>query len=327
MNIFITGGAGFIGYYLARYHQQRGDRVVLIDNLFKARGKVDHALETLISAPGVSYLNADLTKPLTIETSREAFDVVYHLAAINGTQLFYDIPYQVARDNLLMTLHLLDWLERRAVGKLVYASTSEVYAGCEQVGLLAIPTGEDTPVVFPQPTHIRFSYGTSKFMGEFLCARFGEKMKVPVSVVRYHNIYGPRMGNRHVIPEFLERIKRRENPFRIYGGTHTRAFCYVDDAVTATALVATTPQCDGGIIHVGNSKEEISIEALARLLLEQCGETVSVQECGGPGGSVARRCPNTTKLKQLTGFEAQTSLSQGLSKTCEWYLGITKPSP
>lgn len=327
MNVFITGGAGFIGYHLARYHQQRGDRVVIVDNLFKTGGTLDHALEALINTPGVSYLNADLTKPLTIDMSREALDVVYHLAAINGTQLFYEIPYEVARTNLLMTLHLLDWLERRAVGKLVYASTSEVYAGCEQVGLLTIPTGEETPVVFTQPTHVRFSYGTSKFMGEFLCARFGEKMKIPVSIVRYHNVYGPRMGHRHVIPEFLERIKQREDPFRIYGGSHTRAFCYVDDAVTATSLVATTPKCDGEIIHVGNSKEEISIEALAQLLLEQCGEAVSIQECGGPGGSVFRRCPNTKKLKQLTGFEAQISLRQGLSKTCEWYLNTASPRP
>ena len=301
--------------------------MVLVDNLFKASGTLDHAFETLIKMPGVSYINTDLSKPLTIETSPKAFDIIYHLAAINGTQLFYDIPYQVARTNLLTTLHLLDWLERQAFGKLVYASTSEVYAGCEQVGLLVIPTGEDTPVVFPQPTHIRFSYGTSKFMGEFLCARFGEKMKIPVSIVRYHNVYGPRMGHRHVIPEFLERIKRRENPFRIYGGTHTRAFCYIDDAVTATFLVATTPRCDGEILHVGNSQEEISIEALARLLLEQYGETVNVQECGGPGGSVSRRCPNTKKLKQLTGFEAQISLRQGLSRTCEWYLSTARARP
>ena len=322
MKVLITGGAGFIGYHLAEYHRRRGDGVVILDNLFKAEGRADPAFEALVGSPGVTYLAADLTRPLApVETvGSDGFDVVYHLAAINGTRLFYEIPYQVARTNLLITLHLLDWLEGRRVGWLVYASTSEVYAGCEQVGLLTIPTGEDIPVVFPQPTNVRFSYGTSKFMGEFLCFQFGEKMKIRTSVVRYHNIYGPRMGTSHVIPEFILRMKRRENPFRIFGGNETRAFCYVEDAVTATRLVATTPGCDREVVHIGNMEEEITIEALARLLMAQFRETFDILECGGRSGSVSRRCPNTAKLKKLTGFEAKVDLKEGLSRTSEWYL-------
>lgn len=320
MKVLVTGGAGFIGYHLAHHHRQQGDVVVILDNLFKAGGRADEAFEALIKSEGVRYLAADLTKPLAVETEPSGFDVVYHLAAINGTRLFYEIPYQLARANLLMTLNLLDWLEGQAVRKLVYASTSEVYAGCEQVGLLAIPTGEDIPVVFPQPTNVRFSYGTSKFMGEFLCFQFGKKMKIPTSVVRYHNIYGPRMGTDHVIPEFILRMKQRENPFRIFGGNETRAFCYVEDAVAATHLVATTPSCDHEIVHIGNTKEEITIEALARLLMAQFGETFDILECGGRSGSVSRRCPNTAKLKKLTGFEAKVDLKEGLSRTSEWYL-------
>lgn len=321
MKILITGGAGFIGYHLAAYHQRRGDAVLILDNLFKTEGLTDPALEALARHPGVQFVQADLTKPLTVEAwDGDRVDIVYHLAAINGTQLFYEMPYQVARTNLLITLNLLDWLEDREIGRLTYASTSEVYAGCEQVGLLTLPTNEDIPVVFPQPTNVRFSYGTSKFMGEFLCLQFGEKMKIPTSVVRYHNIYGPRMGTKHVIPEFIGRMARQENPFRIYGGKQTRAFCYIDDAVAATHLVATTPACDRAVIHVGNAREEITIEALARMLMEQLGKWFDIQECGGRGGSVLRRCPDTTKLKTLTGFEARVALKDGLARTREWYM-------
>lgn len=293
--------------------------MVILDNLFKTDGRPDRDFDALVVGTGVTYLAADLTQPLP-EQGRDDFDVVYHLAAINGTRLFYEMPYQVARTNLLITLNLLDWLEGRRIGRLLYASTSEVYAGCEQVGLLTIPTAEEVPVVFPQPTNVRFSYGTSKFMGEFLCFQFGEKMKIPTSVVRYHNIYGPRMGTDHVIPEFILRMKQRENPFRIFGGNETRAFCYVEDAVAATHLVATTPSCDHEIVHIGNTKEEITIEALARLLMAQFGETFDILECGGRSGSVSRRCPNTAKLKKLTGFEAKVDLKEGLSRTSEWYL-------
>lgn len=319
MKILIPGGAGFIGFHLAEAHRQRGDEVVILDNLFKTDGRPDRDFKALVTSAGVTYLAADLTKPLP-EQGRDDFDVVYHLAAINGTRLFYEMPYQVARTNLLITLNLLDWLEGRRIGRLLYASTSEVYAGCEQVGLLTIPTAEEIPVVFPQPTNVRFSYGTSKFMGEFLCFQFGKKAGVPASVVRYHNIYGSRMGTKHVIPEFILRLQRRENPFRIYGGHETRAFCYVEDAVEATRLVAETPGCDQEIVHIGNSREEITIEALARLLMEQFGERFEIQECGGRSGSVNRRCPDTSKLARLSGFEARVPLKEGLARTKAWYL-------
>jgi len=319
MNVLITGGAGFIGYHLAVSHQQRGDHLVILDNLFKLDGQMDAAFTALVGQPNVRYLPVDLVKPLDLTMPKTAFDIVYHLAAINGTRLFYEIPYQVARTNLLMTLQLLDWLEDTSVGRLVYASTSEVYAGCEPVGLLKVPTAEDTPVVFTQPTEVRFSYGTSKFMGEFLTLQFGRTHQVPTTVIRYHNVYGPRMGEKHVIPEFIARLQRQERPFRIYGGRQTRAFCYVDDAVAATHLAATTPRCAGEILHIGNAKEEVMIEAVARLLMKQADLELEIQECGEPAGSVGRRCPDTAKLQRLTGFEAAIPLAEGLAKTFAWY--------
>lgn len=320
MNVLITGGAGFVGYHLARYHVERGDTVAIVDNLFKTGGKEDEAFRVLVETPGVEHVRADLTCPVTTLTSFPHLDVVYHLAAINGTQLFYEMPYQVARANLLMTLNLLNGIEGKAVGKLVYASSSEVYAGCEGVGLLDIPTDEQVPVVFSQPTNARFSYGTSKFMGEFLCLYFGRQFGVPCSIVRYHNVYGPRMGTRHVVPEFIVRIRARENPFRIFGGDETRAFCYVDDAVRATHLVAGSAVCSNEIIHIGNPNEEINIAELARLMMRQFGVELELKECGRRPGSVSRRCPDISKLKKLTGFEPEVDLNRGLSRTMEWYL-------
>jgi nucleoside-diphosphate-sugar epimerase len=320
MKVLITGGAGFIGYHLACFHVRRGDEVVILDNLFKTNGQTDPEFVSLSESAKVTYLPADLTAAIRVPKAIGQIDVVYHLAAINGTRLFYEIPYEVARANLLVTLNLLDWLETQAVARLVYSSTSETYAGCGEVGLLPIPTDETVPVVFPQPTNVRFSYGTSKFMGEFLCFRFGEKHHIPTSVIRYHNIYGPRMGMKHVIPEFIIRLRDKESPFRIYGGDETRAFCYVDDAVEATFRVGTTQACEGEIVHIGNDKEEISIEALALMMMRELGETFTIQECGKRSGSVARRCPDTAKLKRLTGFEARVALKEGLAKTADWYL-------
>lgn len=318
--ILITGGAGFVGFRLAQYHVAMGDHVTMLDNFFKTEGNTDKEFETLLSHDNISMVRVDLTLPIENIGIKSSFDIVYHLAAINGTRLFYEIPYQVARDNLLMTLNLLKWLEDKTPGRLVYSSSSEVYAGADQFGLLKLPTDESAPVVFPQPTNVRFSYGTSKFMGEFLCLHYGETSNIPVSVVRYHNIYGPRMGDKHVIPEFISRLAHRENPFRIYGGNETRAFCYVDDAVAATYSVAVTDVCKNQILHIGNSKEEITIENLARLMMKIRGEKYDIQECGGRNSSVSRRCPDTSKLLAMTGFEAKINLEEGLTKTFNWYL-------
>ena len=320
MNVLITGGAGFIGYHLGRFHAAQGDTVHLVDNLFKSEGRPDPDFDLLKQEPNVRVHLLDLTRPITGLSITEPLDVVYHLAAINGTRLFYEIPYDVARVNLLVTINLLDWLRGRAVGRVVYTSTSEVYAGCEAVGLLPIPTPETVPVVFAQPTPTRFSYGTSKFMGEFLCFQFGSTNKVPVSVIRYHNIYGPRMGQKHVIPEFILRAHRREQPFAIYGGGETRAFCHVEDAVAATHKIALTPACDQQIVHVGNPTEEIAIQQLAELVLSLMNIRLPIEERGRRGASVSRRCPDTAKLRHLTGFEAKVNLRQGLEGTIPWYV-------
>jgi nucleoside-diphosphate-sugar epimerase len=321
--VLITGGAGFIGYHLACYHVELGDRVILFDNFFKSEGKRDPEFETLLSHQNVEMFQVELKKPITNVEISGCIDIVYHLAAINGTRLFYEIPYEVCRDNLLMTLNLLNWLEDNEVGRLLYSSSSEVYAGADKFDLLQIPTDESAPVIFPQPTDVRFSYGTSKFIGEFLCIYFGKKFNVPASVIRYHNIYGPRMGFKHVIPEFALRLKKREDPFNIYGGNETRAFCYVDDAVKATHLVATTLECDSETVHIGNSTET-TINDLATLMMDIFGERFDLKECGGFSSSVSRRCPDTSKLKKLTRFEAQVDLKEGVSKTLDWYLNHFK---
>lgn len=319
MNILITGGAGFIGFYLACFHAGRGDNVVILDNFFKSSGRKDPEFEALIARSQVTLIETDLTAPLSID-SDDQFDVVYHLAAINGTKLFYEIPYTVARTNLLATINLLDWLETKQVGRLVYTSTSETYADAEKVGLLKIPSDETTPVVFTQPTKLRFSYGTSKFMGEYLCFAFGHTQKVPTSVVRYHNIYGPRMGFKHVIPEFIVRVRKKEDPFKIYGGEETRAFCYIDDAVQATVAVASSAECSGEIVHIGNADEETRIDLLAKKVMNLLGVDFPLEEHGRRSGSVSRRCPDTSKLNKRTGFQTRISLDEGLHKTIDWYL-------
>ncbi len=139
--ILITGGAGFVGFQLVRYHVDRNDKVIILDNFFKTEGKKDKEFDSLLRHKNIQMFQVDLTKPIAGIDISESLDIVYHRAAINGTRLFYEIPYQVARNNLLTTLNLLHWLERKSTDRLLYSSSSEVYADEDRFNLLKFKAG------------------------------------------------------------------------------------------------------------------------------------------------------------------------------------------
>jgi UDP-glucose 4-epimerase/UDP-glucuronate decarboxylase len=127
------------------------------------------------------------------------------------------------------------------------------------------------------------------------------------------------MGFDHVIPEFCKRIYDKTDPFHIFGGDETRAFCYVLDGVKATVAVMETDKTDSHIVHIGNSIEEIKIRDMANILFQIAKYYPNVEVKEAPDGSVKRRCPNTEKLKTLTNFSPEIMLTEGLQKTYDWY--------
>lgn len=318
MNILITGGSGFIGFRLAKFHAEKGDNVIIFDSLYKSKNAIDDELKDLISLSNVEFYEVDLTREVEVSI-QDPIDYVYHLAAINGTKLFYEIPYELCLTNLLITINFLKFLEKINFSKLIFSSTSEVYAGALEHGLMNIPTAEDVPVVFPQPTNVRFSYASSKFVSEYLCMQFGAKFNRDVSIIRYHNIYGPRMGFNHAVPEITMRMLNGENPFSVHGADETRAFCYVDDAVEASYQVAISKKTNQEIIHIGDQEAEVNILDLTKMIQDALGLELDLVPSKGLPNSVKRRCPNTEKLKNLTGFKINTGLSDGLKISVEWY--------
>ncbi|MBU0662309.1 MAG: SDR family NAD(P)-dependent oxidoreductase [Candidatus Diapherotrites archaeon] len=322
----VTGGAGFIGLHLSAALAEQNKAVTIADNL--SRGKMDPELKLLAERDNVEFIEADLTNPAGLMKlgKPENFDFVYHLAAINGTRYFYEKPEQVLRVNILSAINILDWFsaQKKNRSKIVFSSSSEAYAGGVSLGVSKIPTPETAPLVIEDVTNPRWSYGGSKIAGELLFMNYARHYGFPLSIVRYHNIYGPRMGNDHVIPEFIMRAAKDENPFKIQGGEQTRAFCFVDDAVRATILVAESEKTNNEIIHIGNNLEEIKISELAKKIIAAAGSNAEIETTDMPEGSVMRRCPDITKLRTLTGYEPGIMLDAGLKKTAEWYLNGAK---
>jgi len=317
--VLITGGAGFIGYHLADRLAAAGKEIVVVDNF--ALGKADDAFRELCALPNVTFVEADLTDPHAWEALGGGFGHVYHLAAINSTKLFYEIPHEILRTALLMNVYALEWFKtHNAEGKILFTSSNEAYSGAlEAFGILPLPTPENVPLVIADPYNPRWSYAGTKLIGELLFINYGRSFKLRTAIVRPHNFYGPRSGH-HVIPDVLERITRREEPFALYGADETRSFCYIDDAVEAIQQVMESDATDGGTYHIGTGVET-KVEALIEELFELMHwHPERVEKKNAPEGSVKRRVPDVSKIKKDIGWEAKTSLREGLERTVGWYL-------
>ena len=322
VNILLTGGAGFIGFYLSKKLIEEGHQLTIIDNL--SRNKMDEDFRTFIANENVRFIQADLTDKGFYKELDNHYHRIIHLAAINGTKYFYEKPYEVLRVNILSLINLLEWVDESNCEKFLFSSSSEAYAGTirEENSNTSqyIPTKEDIPLTIDDIFNERFSYGGSKLAGELLTINYFKKVRVPFCILRYHNIYGPRMGFEHVIPEFSKRIFLQENPFKIYGGQETRAFCFIGDAVEATYLLSCNENCNDEVFHVGNNLEEISILDLAQMMLDKAESKSPIEIEEAPIGSVSRRCPDISKLCSLTSYTPEINLATGVELTLEWYI-------
>ena len=254
--IIVTGAAGFLGSHLCDSLLEKGYKVLGIDNFF--RGKK----ENLPNHPLFTFQEINCLDLNELKTSFNHFnpDIVIHYAAINGTRYFYDIPYQVCNENIKMTQNVLTCCQLYNIKKIIYTSSSEVYGPSPKV-----PTKETEPIkLFTQAT--RDSYASSKAMGEFLVKLWAETNNSDYLIIRPFNTYGPRMatnGYGQVIPEFIERIKTKEQFFMYGDGNQTRSFCYVTDHANIVSELITKSKND--IINVGFN-EEITIYDLAKTI-------------------------------------------------------------
>ena len=313
--ILVTGGAGFIGFHLARALAADGYRVDLLDNL--GRGVRDSELERLLDGGGVRLLQADLCDPAAAAALDDDYRQIYHLAAIIGVVHVLGRPYEVLRDNTLMLANVIDLGRRqKALDRLLFASTSEVYAGSVARLDLPVPTPEDAVIALPGLDQPRTSYMLSKLYGEAMCLQSG----LPVSIIRPHNVYGPRMGMAHVVPELLAKAYRSPEggALPVASVDHSRAFCHVDDAVAMIRALMAAPEGLGQVVNLGR-QEEITIGALAEIIVATVGRRLTVAATAATAGSPSRRCPDMARMTRLTGVTAGIGLAEGVACTFAWY--------
>jgi UDP-glucose 4-epimerase len=322
IKILITGGAGFIGYHLANeLANDSSNEIVIADNL--QRGREDKYFLELISKRNVTFVQVDLINFMEIkEKIWQYYDHIYHLAGVVGVKHCMNNPERVLDINLRSTLNIVELAKVNKCGRLLFSSTCETYANGFELGVVNVPTVEEVPLIIKDVKNPRMSYAGSKIVGEqlviFNSSEFIED-SYDYSIVRFHNIYGPRMGYAHFLPEVIKRTLDGEKPFKVYGHDHTRAFCYISDAIEQTILAMLHQNTKNEILHIGNSSGETKIVDGIKEIHSKMGFRPELELVDAPKGSVNRRCPDTTKIKKLTGFVPKVSVSEGFKETTAWY--------
>ena len=316
--ILITGGAGFIGFYLAKLLAKDPDsKVTIIDNL--QRGRNDEEFKKLLSLGNITFVDGDLTDKATFDQLEQEFHYIYHLAAVIGVRNVTKNPDKVLYINAISSLYLMEFAKNcTSLKKVFFSSTSEIYAGTLEHYGISIPTPEDVNLTLMDITSERTSYMLSKMYGESIFFNYGRKYRIPFTIGRYHNVYGPRMGFMHIVPEMFLKIKDND-VVDVASMSHTRAMCYVEDAVEMTVLACESENTGGEILNIGNQDQEISVRELVTTIAGVINRNVEINEIDDTPGSPSRRCPDTSKIKILTGFTPKVSLTDGIAKTYDWY--------
>ncbi len=315
--ILVTGGSGFLGSALVKKLSSEGNDVYVFDNEF--RGSKNRIKGINIS----KYIIGDIRNKKDLEKIKIKFDYIFHLAFINGTNFFYEKPKLVLDVGIKGILNILECIKFNKQSKFILASSSEVYNYPKK-----IPTDEKTEIIIPDISNPRFSYSAGKIISEIVTINYLKEKKIPYLIFRPHNIFGPNMGNNHVIPEIIKKIYTASSKFykkscKIFiqgSGKETRSFCFVNDAINQLNFIYEKRGSDNQIFNIGQ-KNEITIIKLIQDISKILNIKVKIISKPLLKGSVKRRCPNISKLLKI-GYKNNNNYSPGLRQTVLWYKKI-----
>ena len=314
MNILITGGAGFLGSHLSDALLARGDEVTILDVIgdLKVRHHLGH--------PHFHYVRDSVFNTEILDGLALRCDLVYHLAAVVGVEHYVADPYEVLNVNINGTQAVLKAAYKHN-RKVVLASTSEVYGRNPR-----IPFAEDDDRVLGSTRLDRWCYATSKAAAEHFGFAY-HRMGLPVVVLRYFNVYGPRLDRLdvgRVVTIFAGQVLRGKPVTVIGDGSQTRCFTYVEDAIRATVAAGSEERAVGQAINVG-SDHEISLLEFAKTMIRLAASSSPIvfvdQEAvyGDRYEDVPRRVPSLQRMHEILDVRAEISLEEGLRRTIDWF--------
>jgi dTDP-alpha-D-glucuronic acid decarboxylase len=315
-NVVVTGGYGFIGSHLVSALLDRGDSVTVFDF---AKNNSDTTIDFDRHA-NFRFVQGDVTDLTALEKALPpGVDTVFHLAAVVGVKNYLSDPLRVLDVNAIGTRNVLE-LSHRHGTRVVFASTSEVFGKNPNP-----PFSEDDDRVLGSTKTARWSYSTSKAMAEHLVFAMHAAYGLPVTVVRYFNVYGPRQSPIFVISQSIHRILNGHPPLPYDSGEQSRCFTYVDDAVAGTLLASESSAAIGEAFNIGSMTETTVRDVVALVIKIANVDSVSGAEAidtaaryGGRYEDIARRIPDSTKAQRKLGWRLQIDVEEGLRRTIDW---------
>jgi len=297
MRVIVTGGAGFIGSHLVDALIERGDEVLVIDNL--STGKRENI------NPRARFFKRDICRFWSMRSLFESVDYVFHLAALARVLISRENPYETHKVNVDGTVNVL-WASVCAeVKKVIYSSSSSVYGP-----QATLPLKEE---MIPAPIS---PYGDQKLYDERCCRAFTEAYGLRVTCLRYFNVYGRRQSDdsqySSVIGKFLKNNQGRKLSV-IYDGNQSRDFTHVSDVVIANILAMESPRTGlGEAINIG-AGNGVSINQLAQMI----GGLYTHE--GPRPGDIKHSLADISKAKELLGWKPRISLNEGITQLKKLY--------
>lgn len=319
MRIFLTGGAGFIGFHAARALLERGHAVTAIDDLnaYYDPALKNARLELLKDQGKFRFVRADIAEPSALAgaAENERYDIILHLAAQAGVRYAAENPAAYTRSNLVGHHNILEFARAMpGLQHLIYASSSSVY-------------GNDTEPPFSESAradHPVSYYGATKRAGELLSHSYAELYNLQQTGLRFFTVYGP-WGRPDMAYWLFTDAILKGRPLPVFGGGKLRRdFTYIDDIVAALVRIVEAPfagearRAPHRLYNLGNNHPE-EVSTLIHLIEKATGKTARIEDAKGPPGDVRETYANISRAAQDFGFVPRISLSEGIPRFVEWF--------
>lgn len=305
----VTGGAGFIGSHLVDRLIEQGRSVLVLDNL--ASGKREHLADAEKSGR-LTFIQGSILDTEVTEAAIAGCDEVYHLA-VECVRRSLGSPISNHHINATGTLHVLEAARLHGVRRFIYCSSSEVYGNASNGAL-----SEDR--TRPMPTTV---YGGAKLAGEHYALAYWQTYGLPTVVVRPFNAFGPREHDTgdlaEVIPRFLIRVLNGTPPVIFGSGEQGRDFTYVSDTVRGLTEAARSEALIGDIVNIGHGRM-ISVSEVAEAIMRAAGRNdLDATYIEARPGEVHSLIADTTRAKEVLGYQAEIGFDDGLSRYVDWF--------
>jgi nucleoside-diphosphate-sugar epimerase len=293
--IVVTGGCGFIGSEIVRLLLARGEKVRVVDNMSKPSSRVP---------AGVEFVEGDLAKPGVAHEAFSGARACVNLAArIGGIGYFHKLPAEILSENNLIYSYTFEAAVARKLERMLFMSSSMVFESADR-----FPSVETDLRIIPPPFT---AYGFSKLIGEWYCRAFHDQYGLPYTIIRPFNAIGPEeaagdeVGDAHVIPDLVKKIRGGQHPVEILGdGSQTRCFTHVEDIARGVLMALDSPAAVNEDFNLGNS-EEITMLDLAKRIYALCrtDKPFAARHVPGFPSDVRRRVPDASKARRVLGWE------------------------